>query len=95
MVSEWGVHSHGGRYSREKSRMASYFLTFTIVVTFILMGLGGFLLYEAVSLPTNSQLLEVIGGAVLVALGLITLYSQGQLAIRRLKEARTHSSRSE
>jgi len=73
--------------------MASYFVKFMIVSTLILIGFGGFLLYDAVSQPTNSQLFEVTGGAVLLALGLMTLYSQGQLVIRWLREMRTQSGR--
>ena len=73
--------------------MAYYFLKFMIVASFILLGLGGFFLYDAVSQPSNTQGLEVIGGAVLVALGLLSLYPQGQLAIRWLRETLTHSNR--
>ena len=74
--------------------MVYYFLKFMIVSTFILLGFGAFLLYDAMSYPTNSQSLEVIIGAVLVALGLLTLYPQSQMAIRWLREVRTHSGRS-
>jgi hypothetical protein len=73
--------------------MALYFIKFMILSTLILIGAGGFLLYDAVSQPSNSQVLEVISGAVLVALGLLTLSAQGQLAIRWLRGVRTHSSR--
>jgi hypothetical protein len=93
MVSQRLAHIHSFRGFRGKRRMAAYFIKFMIVSTLILIGFGGFLLYDAVSQPTNSQVLEVIGGAVLVALGLTTLYPQGQMAIRWLREVRTHSSR--
>jgi len=93
MVSERGAHTHSSRGFRGKVRMAAYFIKFMIVSTLILIGFGGFLLYDALSQTTNSQVLEVIGGAVLVALGLIILYPQGQLAIRWLREVRIHSSR--
>jgi protein-S-isoprenylcysteine O-methyltransferase Ste14 len=73
--------------------MAAYFVQFMFVATLILIGFGGFFLYDPVSQPTNSQGLEVVAGAVLVALGLLTLYLQGQMATRWLKEVRTHSSR--
>lgn len=73
--------------------MAAYFVKFMIVSTLILIGFGGFLLYDSVSQPTNSQLFEVTSGAVLLALGLITLYSQGLLVIRWLREMRTQSGR--
>lgn len=71
--------------------MTAYFLKFMFIATLALFGFGGFLLYDAVAQPTNSQGLEVIAGAVLVALGLLMLYAQGQLAIRWLREIRTHS----
>lgn len=73
--------------------MAAYFLKFMFIATLALFGFGGFFLYEAVAQGTNSQGLEVIAGAVLVALGLLTLHSQGQLAVRWLREIRTHSDR--
>jgi hypothetical protein len=85
---------HGGRFFGGKSRMASYFLTFSLVGTFTLMGVGGFLLYDAASQRTNTQLAEVLGGAVLVALGLLILFPQVRLAIHWLKEARANFSRS-
>jgi hypothetical protein len=94
MVSERGADIRSDRNSGEKSRMAFYFLKLMIAATITMLGLGGFLLYDAVSQPTNSQVLEVIGGAVLVALGLITLYPQGQLAMQWVREVLTHSSRS-
>lgn len=93
MISERGVHIHGARNFRGKSRMAFYFLKFMIVATFVLIAAGGFLVFDAVSQPSNTQIVEVIGGAVLLALGLLTLYPQGQLAIQWLKEMRTHSGR--
>ena len=93
MVSERGPHIHSHRAFRGRARMAGYFIKFMIVATLILIGFGGFLLYDAVSQPTNSQGFEVIGGAVLLALGLMTLYPQGQLVIRWLREIRTQSGR--
>jgi len=93
MVSDRVEHIYSSRGFRGKRRMAAYFIKVMFVSTLILIWFGGFLLYDAVSQPTNSQVLEVIGGAVLVALGLTTLYPQGQLAIRWLREFRTHSSR--
>jgi uncharacterized membrane protein len=93
MVSEHRVHIHTSRDFRGKGRMAAYFMKFMIVSTVILTGLGGFLLYDSVSQPTNSQGLEVICGAVLLALGLMTLYPQGQLVIRWLRAIRTQSRR--
>ena len=92
-MSEHWVHIFSSRGFPGKGRMAGYFMKFMIVSTVILIGLGGFLLYDAVSQPTNSQGFEVIGGAVLLALGLMTLYPQGQLVIRWLREIRTQSGR--
>src|SRR5258707_14434110 len=66
MVSERLVPIHRSRGFRGKGRMAPYFMKFMIVSSLILIGFGGFLLYDAVSQPTNSQGLEVIGGAVLL-----------------------------
>jgi len=95
MVSGRGAHPHSSHGFRGKLRMAAYFIKFMILSTLILIGVGGFLLYDAVSQPTNSQVFEVIGGAVLVAFGLMTLFPQGRLAIRWLREVRTHSSRTQ
>ena len=93
MVSERWVRIHSSRGFRGNGRMTAYFMKFMIVSTLILTGFGGFLLYDAASQPTNSQGFEVIGGAVLLALGLMTLYPQGQLVIRWLREIRAQSGR--
>jgi hypothetical protein len=93
MVSERWVRIHSSRGFRGTGRMAAYFMKFMVVSTLVLIGFGGFLLYDAVSQASNSQGLEVIGGAVLLALGLMTLYPQGQLVIRRLRETRAQSGR--
>jgi len=93
MMSKRGAHIHGISAFRGRVRVAAYFMKFMIVSTLILIGSGGFLLYDAVSQPTISQGFEVIGGAVLLALGLLTLYPQGQLVIRWLKEIRAQSDR--
>jgi hypothetical protein len=93
MVFEHGAHIHGSRGFRGRARMVAYFIRFMFIATLTLFGFGGFFLYDAVAQPANSQGLEVIAGGVLVALGLLTLYPQGQLAIRWLREIRTHSNR--
>lgn len=43
-------------------------------------GLGGFLVFDSVS--NSASLAEVLGGATLIALGLIALYPQGRLLSR-------------
>jgi protein-S-isoprenylcysteine O-methyltransferase Ste14 len=70
-----------------------YFLTLTITATLLLLGSGGALLYDSVSHNLPSELPEVIGGALLFALGLILLYSQARLAVRWIHVIRTESPR--
>jgi hypothetical protein len=62
--------------------MAGYFLNLTIPVTLIVLGFGGFLLYDSVSFPGPSQLVEVMGGALLLAFGLIAACAQVRPALR-------------
>jgi len=62
--------------------MLGYFLNLMIVATLILFGSGGFLVYDSVSHGGLSQFPEVIGGAALLALGLILLYPQVRFAIK-------------
>jgi ABC-type nickel/cobalt efflux system permease component RcnA len=73
--------------------MAGYFLNVTIVATLILLGFGGFLVYDSVSHTGLSQFPEVIGGALLLALGLTLLYSQAKFAVRWMHAARTERDR--
>ncbi len=62
--------------------MLGYFLNLTIMATVILFGSGGFLVYDSVSHAGMSQIPEVIGGASLLALGLILVYPQVRFAIK-------------
>ena len=93
MAFERGANIDSSRGFRGRARMVAYFIKFMFIATLTLLGFGGFFLYDAVAQPANSQGLEVIAGGVLVALGLLTLYPQGQLAIRWLREIRAHSNR--
>lgn len=93
MGFESGAHIQGSGGFQGRARMVAYFIKFMFIATLTLFGFGGFFLYDAVAQPANSQGLEVIAGGVLVALGLLTLYPQGQLAVRWLRETRTHSNR--
>lgn len=70
-----------------------YYFTLTITATLLLLGSGGALLYDSVSYNLPSQLPEVIGGALFFALGLILLYFQARLAVRRIHNIRTESPR--
>ena len=73
--------------------MAGYFLSLMMVATLILFGFGGFFVYDSVSHTGLSQFPEVIGGALLLALGLTLLYSQAKLAVRWLHAVRTEHHR--
>jgi hypothetical protein len=70
-----------------------YFLTLTITATLLLLGSGGTLLYDSVSHNLPSQFPELIGGALLLALGLILLYSQTKLAVRWIHIIRVENQR--
>lgn len=65
-----------------------YFLNLTIPATLLLLGFGVFLLQDSLSVSGPSQLPEVIGGALLCALGLIVAYPQLRLALRWTQERR-------
>jgi len=69
-------------------------------VTLILFGCGALLIYDSILNSTPFQGAEVIGGASLLALGLIAGYPQVRLALRwmqlfGLTTVETHSTRSE
>lgn len=68
--------------------MAGYFLSLSIPLTVIVLGFGGFLLHDSASSSGPAQLQEVIGGALLLALGLIAAYPQLRFAILRLQDWR-------
>jgi hypothetical protein len=73
--------------------MASYFLNLTIPVTLMLIGFGGYLLDDSISPSGPSQLAEVMGGASLLALGLIALLPQVRLALRWMHAVRNYHNR--
>jgi hypothetical protein len=73
--------------------MASYFLNLTIPVTLMLIGFGGYLLDDSISHSGASQLAEVMGGASLLALGLIALLPQVRLALRWMHAVRNYHNR--
>jgi hypothetical protein len=71
-------------------------LPFTLVF-FVLSGVGGFLVFDSVwnsgSVPNSGSLVEVIGGAVLLALGLFAVYPQVRLALCWMQAARDEYDR--
>ena len=74
-------------------QMASYFLNLTVPVTLMLIGFGGYLLDDSISHSGTSQLPEVMGGASLLALGLIALLPQVRLALRWMQAVRNYHNR--
>jgi len=72
---------------------AVHFLQITLPVTLIFLGLGGFFLYDSVSNNGHFQAPEVIGGASLVALGLIVAYPQLRMALKWRHAGRADSER--
>ena len=72
--------------------MAGYFLSLSIPFTVMVLGFGGFLLHDAVSRSGSAQLQEVIGGALLLALGLIATYPQLHFAVRRIQDGRAQNN---
>ena len=73
--------------------MASNFLGLTIPATLVLIGFGGYLLDDSISHSGPSQLAGVMGGASLLALGLIALLPQVKFALRWMREARNYHNR--
>ena len=65
--------------------MAGYFLNISIAAILILLGSGGFFLYDSVAHSGPSQLPEVMGGASLLALGLILLSLPAKVAVRWMR----------
>ena len=74
-------------------QMASYFLNLTVPVTLMLIGFGGDLLDDSISHSGPSELPEVMGGASLLALGLIALLPQARLALRWMQVVRNYHNR--
>jgi len=73
--------------------MAVYFFNITITATFILLGSGGFVLYDSIAHSGPSQFPEVIGGALLLALGFILLSDTAKLAVRWMRAVRAGHQR--
>ncbi len=74
--------------------MASYFLNLTIPVTLMLIGFGGgYLLDDSMSHSGPSELPKVMGGASLLAVGLIALLPQVRLALRWMHAVRSYRNR--
>jgi hypothetical protein len=73
--------------------MSGHFLTLSLPVTLVLFGCGALLLYDSISNSTPLQGAEVIGGASLLALGLIAGYPQVRLALRWMHAARADHNR--
>jgi hypothetical protein len=73
--------------------MMVHFLSLSIPLTLVIIGLGGYVLNDAISSYTPSQLIGVITGSALVALGLIALFPQLRAAARWLQEMRYYRNR--
>ena len=71
--------------------MSGHFLILSLPVTLILFVCGAFLLYDSILTP--SQGAEVIGGASLLALGLIAGYPQVRIALRWMHAVRADHNR--
>jgi len=74
--------------------MAGYFLNISISAVLFLLGSGGFLLYDSVAQSGPSQLPEVLGGATLLALGLILVSLPAKLAVSWMRAERAARHRS-
>ena len=72
--------------------MAGHFLHLTVPVTLMILGFGGFFLYDAVSFSSPSQLAELIAGALLLTLGSLAVFLQLRLAIRRIEAWRAENN---
>jgi len=68
--------------------MSGHFLSLSLPVTLILFGCGALLIYDSILNSTPLQGAEVIGGASLLALGLIAGYPQVRLALRWIDTVR-------
>lgn len=73
--------------------LTHHFLNLTFVITLILFGFGGYFLFDSISHSGPAQFPEVIGGALLLAVGLILLYSQVRLAVTWINAARAENQR--
>jgi len=73
--------------------MSGHFLSLCLPVTLILFGCGALLIYDSILNSTALQGAEVIGGASLLALGLISGYPQVRLALRWMHSVRADHNR--
>ena len=73
--------------------MSGHFLSLSLPVTLILFGCGALLIYDSILNSTPLQGAEVIGGASLLALGLIAGYPQVRLARRWMHTDRADHQR--
>jgi len=73
--------------------MSGHFLSLCLPVTLILFGCGALLIYDSILNSTALQGAEVIGGASLLAFGLIAGYPQARLALRWIHAGRADHNR--
>jgi len=73
--------------------MAGYFLWLTTTVSLILLGFGGYFLFESVSHAGATGLPELLAGAVSLTLGIYLLWSQTQSILKSWREAPREENR--
>jgi hypothetical protein len=59
----------------------------------LLLGSGGFILYQAIGEPSRDQLTSLMGGAFLLALGLSCLFFEGRSLVRWMQHSRLNETR--
>jgi hypothetical protein len=67
--------------------MRHYVHLFAVLMT-LLLGSGGFILYQAISEPSHDQMTSLIGGAFLLSLGLLCLFFEIKSLVRWLQDSR-------
>ena len=78
------------------TRMAGHFLKVILPFTLLFLafsGLGGFLVYDSIRDLGPLAVPEVIAGAMLITLSLITVHPQVRLALRWREAARAEHNR--
>lgn len=65
---------------------------FTFLIC-LLLGSGGFALYQAIAEPSRDQILSLIGGAFLLSLGLLCLFYEGRSLLRWMQSGRLDETR--
>jgi len=73
--------------------MAGHFFWLTIAVSLILLGFGGYFLYESVSHSGATELPDLLAGAVLLTLGIFLLWSQTQSVLKSWQTAPREENR--